>query len=134
MAQFTDVMRAYNISKPLSVVTDRELALINTLDEIFPETSYILCLWHVNMNILANCRQHYPKDTKDPAQVTKANPQGYVPNPSWAEFLKDWALLLDSSSYDEYTSRLVQFRTHQKVAVAYVEKTWLVWKEKLVKF
>jgi hypothetical protein len=134
MAQFTDVMRAYDISEPLSVVTDRELALMNTLDEIFPETSHILCSWHVNMNILANCRQHYPKDTKDPAQVTKANPHGYVPNPKWTEFLKDWALLLDSSSYDEYTSRLVQFRTHQKVAVAYVEKTWLVWKEKLVKF
>ena len=89
MAQFTDLMKVHDVGKPLSVVTDRELALMNTLDEIFLETSYILCSWHVNMNILANCRQHYPKDTKDPAQVTKANLQGYVPNLKWTEFLKD---------------------------------------------
>jgi hypothetical protein len=111
-AQFTDVMRAYNISEPLSVVTDRELALMNILDEIFPETSHILCSWYVNMNMLANCRQHYPKDTKDPAQVTKAIPQGCVPIPKWTEFLKDWALFFNSLSNEEYTSRLVQFRTH----------------------
>ena len=112
MAQFTDLMKVHDVGKPLSVVTDRELALMNTLDQIFPRTNHILCLWHVNMNILANCRQHYPKDTKDLAQATKANLQGYVPNLGWADFLKDWALLLDSSSNKEYTSRLVQFRTH----------------------
>jgi hypothetical protein len=29
---------------------------------------------------------------------------------------------------------LVQFCIYQKVAVVYIEKTWLVWKKKLVKF
>jgi hypothetical protein len=65
MAQFTDLIKAYGVKEPLLVVTNRELALMNTLDEIFSETSYILCLWHVNINILANYRQHYPKDSKD---------------------------------------------------------------------
>jgi hypothetical protein len=134
MAQFRILMKEHGIPEPVSVVTDRELALMNTLDEIFKESNHILCSWHVNINILANCRQHYSKDVKDPAQATKVNPQGYVPNQEWTDFLKDWASLLDSPSWDEYTSRLAQFRTHRKVPVAYVEKTWLVWKEKLVKF
>src|SRR5438034_3907376 len=124
MAQFRILMRDHDIPEPVSIVTDRELALMNTLDEIFKKSNHILCTWHVNMNILANCRQHYAKDVKSPAAATKSNPQGYVPDPEWTDFLKDWAAVLDSPSYEEYTSRLVKFRTHKKVAVSYVEKTW----------
>jgi hypothetical protein len=86
------------------------------------------------MNVLANCRKHYPADLKDPSKKTTANPQGYVPNPKWTDFLKDWAALLDSPTEDDYTKQLVQFSTHQKAAVDYVTSVWLVWKEKLVKF
>jgi hypothetical protein len=32
IAQFTNLIKVYDIGKPLLVVTDRELALINTLD------------------------------------------------------------------------------------------------------
>lgn len=79
--QFTNLIKVHDISEPLSVVADRELALISTLDQIFPRTNHILCSWYVNINILANCRRHCPKDAKDLAKATKANPQGYVPNP-----------------------------------------------------
>jgi hypothetical protein len=123
IVQFQTLMKDYGIPEPVSIVTDRELALMNTLDNIFKQSSHILCSWHVNINILANCRQYYPKDIRNPDQATKANPQGYIPDPEWTDFLKDWVLLLDSSSYDKYTSCLVQFRTHKKVPVVYVEKT-----------
>jgi hypothetical protein len=66
--------------------------------------------------------------------VTLANPQGYVPDPQWTNFLKDWALLLDSGTEEEYTSRLTKFRIHKDAAVKYIEDTWLKWKEKLVKY
>jgi transposase-like protein len=123
MAHFRKLIEDNNISEPVSVVTDRELALMNSLDLQFPKSNHILCTWHVNMNILANCRKHYPADVKDPTKVTKANPQGYVADPKWTNFLKDWASLLDSATDLEYTERLVQFRTHQEVAVKYVEDT-----------
>ena len=84
------------------------------------------------MNVLANCRKHFPADTKNPTKVAKDNLHGYVVNPKWSDFLKDWAHLLDSPTAAEYTSRLVKFRAHPKEAVAYIEDTWLVWKEKLV--
>jgi len=74
-------MREEGIDKLVLLVTNRELALINTWDSTFLMSNHILCTWHVNMNILANCRKHYPADTKDPTKVTKANPQGYVPDP-----------------------------------------------------
>jgi hypothetical protein len=87
------------------------------------------------MNILANCRKHYPKDVKDLTKVTPVNPQGYIPDPQWTNFLKDWASVLDSATELEYSSCLVQFRKHKGEALKYVEDTWLTpWKEKLVRF
>jgi hypothetical protein len=81
MRHFRDLMSENNIPEPISWVTDRELALMNALDNIFSDSNHLLCTWYVNMNILANCRQHYPKDVKDPAKVTPVNPQGYIPDP-----------------------------------------------------
>ena len=116
-------MEGESISEPLLVVTDRELALMNTLDTQFPNSNHLLCTWHVNMNVLANCRKHYLADTKDSTKATSANPHRYIPDPEWSNFLKDWVHLLDSTTDAEYTKRLVQFHTYAKAAVAYVEDT-----------
>ena len=75
MIAFRKVMIKHGIGEPTTIVTDRELALMNTLEDLFPESPHILCIWHVNMNILVNCRKHFPKD----AQVENI----VVPNPKW---------------------------------------------------
>jgi MULE transposase domain len=122
---FQDLISENSIEQPLSIVTDRELALMNCLDEIFLDSTHLLCTWHVNMNILANCRKHFPSDKKQGDTITI--------DPKWEDFLKDWSLLLNSSTRLEYAARLAKFRIHSAVAVSYVEDTWLKWKEKLVK-
>ncbi|CAG8662882.1 24206_t:CDS:2 [Cetraspora pellucida] len=58
------VSRIFNgISYPNVIVTDRELALISAISKIFPTTKQILCIWHINKNILAKCRHHF--DTEE---------------------------------------------------------------------
>jgi hypothetical protein len=127
MAAFRELMIKHGIREPTTIVTDRELALMNTLEDLFPESPHILCIWHVNMNILANCRKHFPKDTQVENKV--------IPNPKWELFLKDWNSLISSTTEMEYTTHLAEFRKHQKDAVAYAENTWIQpWKEKLVRF
>jgi hypothetical protein len=59
-------MTNYDILELDTWVTDRELALMNTLDHLFLESDHFLCTWHVNMNILANCRKDYPADVNSP--------------------------------------------------------------------
>jgi hypothetical protein len=59
---FREFMHKHSIKEPITIVTDRELALMNSLDVSFPQSTHILCIWHVNMNILANCRKFSPKD------------------------------------------------------------------------
>ena len=128
-----ELMEELGIDCPICIVTDRETALMKALDCIFLESNHLLCTWHVNMNVLANCWKHFLKDLPGPT----ANALEIV-DPKWEAFLKDWASLLDSLTEAEYNSRLIRFRTRtsaaEKEAINYVEKTWLKWKEKLVRY
>lgn len=45
-----------NIPDPIFAGTDYEKALIGTLDIVFPQTEYWLCFWHMDKNVLANCK------------------------------------------------------------------------------
>jgi len=122
---FGDIMTHYEIPEPDTWVTDRELALMNTLDCLFPEGEHLLCTWHVNMNILANCRKYYPADLKDPSKKTLANPQVYVPDPKWTNFLKDWAALVDSPTNSDYNTALLSSgHTKKKLLIMLKKCGW----------
>jgi hypothetical protein len=54
------------------MVTDRELALMNGIKVAFPRTANLLCGWHINKNLVANCKQLFAKNT------------------SWDNFLNHW--------------------------------------------
>ena len=138
---FKELLTKYGIIAPIIFITDRELALMGALDLKFPDSAHILCTWHVNMNILANCRKHFPKDKPKPitnrtgGRPTNPSNGDFIPDQQWEEFLKDWVSILASKSEVEYTNSLMKFRKHSDAAVTYVEDTWLTpWKEKLVQF
>ena len=59
---FREFLAKYNISDPITIVTDWELAFMNYLDSAFPNSIHILCIWHVNMKIFANCKKLFPND------------------------------------------------------------------------
>lgn len=66
-----------SVLEPLTWVTDRELALINSLDPIFPSPDYLLCSLHVSINVFAIVRKYYPEDTSKPSRLL----QGCVADP-----------------------------------------------------
>jgi hypothetical protein len=82
MEAFRELISKHGIAEPFTLVTDRELALIKALDHLFPDSAHILYTWHVNINILANCRKHFSKDQ----QSSNGN---IIPDPKWEAFLKD---------------------------------------------
>ena len=55
-----DIMAKESIQEPLSIVTDREIALIKALQTQFPSSRRLLCRWHVNMNVLAKTKRFFP--------------------------------------------------------------------------
>jgi transposase-like protein len=44
---------------------DKELALINACKDVFPITNILICLWHVNQNILSKARVCLRKVLRD---------------------------------------------------------------------
>ena len=53
LAEFYDEMQ------PLTITIDRELALMTALPATFLTSAHLLCVWHINKNILANCRKYF---------------------------------------------------------------------------
>ncbi|CAG8626820.1 5737_t:CDS:2 [Cetraspora pellucida] len=62
----TCIVRLFEgISKPGIIVTDRELSLMNALKIVFPNSTNLLCLWHISKNVLKNCKPQFPKENKN---------------------------------------------------------------------
>ena len=128
LEQFRTMMVENGIPEPVSAVTDRELALMAALDELFPSTTHLLCKWHVNMNVLAKCEKWFPGPVRDERGDLQRHPQ-------FKAFIQDWNTLLLSTTEFQYNELLKKMESeHPRLAMSYVSTTWLIFKEKLVKF
>jgi len=57
--QLRIVTKIYDIPEPLCMINDREEALISSIDEHFPDSDHLFCRWHVNMNVVKNCKKFF---------------------------------------------------------------------------
>ncbi len=65
-----------DLSDLTMILTDCERDLINVLRSVFRESSHLLCIWHIDKNVLVNCRKHF-----DTEKV-------------WQTFYKTWHLIM----------------------------------------
>jgi hypothetical protein len=93
------------------LVMDRELALINAARSVFSGARRILCVWHVDKNILVHAIQEI--NTKDVRE----------------EFIKHWANLISSTTRTTYEINWNTFQDRYDrsypALVQYVQNTWL---------
>ncbi|KAH9750386.1 protein FAR1-RELATED SEQUENCE [Citrus sinensis] len=73
---------------PTMIVTDRELALMNAIEKIFPSATNLLCRWHISRNVLANCKKLFET------------------NERWEAFNSSWNVLVFSATEQEYIQHL----------------------------
>jgi hypothetical protein len=74
LQQLCNTMVQNTIKEPVSIITDRELALIKCIDTLFPQSNHILCRWHVNMNVLAKTKKFFPGPIKDENGIMRRHP------------------------------------------------------------
>ena len=121
-------MTSNSIEELISIVTDRELALISCIESSFIQSIHFLCRWYVNMNVLAKTKKYFPGSIADSIRKIRRYP-------SFQTFLGDWNTLLSSTIKESYDKQLQTMREkHLVAAMSYCEATWLLWKEKLVAF
>ena len=103
---------------PSVIVTDREVALMNVIQNVFPTITHLLCRCHILKNILANCKKLFET------------------NEVWESFITSWNILVLSATKDHYMQHLrllkSEFVRYQE-AIDYVKNTWLdKYKEKFI--
>jgi histone-lysine N-methyltransferase SETD2 len=103
---------------PPVLCTDRDLALLGAIKSIYPRSPHLLCVWHINKNVLAKTKQYFSS------------------NEEFEAFITSWKDLINSSTTVEYKDRLAKFETSFSLAPAalrYVKDTWLTYKEMFVR-
>ncbi|KAH1213377.1 Protein FAR1-RELATED SEQUENCE 6 [Glycine max] len=103
---------------PLVIVTDRDLTLMNAVKTVFPESTNLLCRFHIDKNVKAKCK----------SLIGEKNVWDYV--------MDNWGTLVDCPSEHEF------HESHEKFQVAcspwpmfidYVNDTWIIpHKEKFI--
>ncbi|KAJ3453427.1 hypothetical protein MRS44_017674 [Fusarium solani] len=114
---------------PSVILTDRCLACMNAVSSpsCFPQSTPMLCLWHINKAVLTYCMPAFTQDKNDP--------QGQK---EWKEFYDSWHEIVASPTEDIYNERLEKFKDRYIPGhineVGYIMETWLdLYKERFVK-
>ncbi|KAJ7964071.1 Protein FAR1-RELATED SEQUENCE 5 [Quillaja saponaria] len=103
--------------QPSVIVCDKEFTLINAIKVVFPSTTNLLCVWHIEKNIVAKCKSHFEEGE------------------DWDTFLSNWTCVRNSVSESKYHEALQYFESRYKekgVLLNYIRSTWLPLKELFV--
>ena len=106
-----------NVVDPKVLCTDRELALMNAISTVFPSCQNLLCRWHINKNIVANCKTGFSDE-------------------DWGKFMDEWNFMVSSTSIQAFEEAVFLFK--EKFATCrlstwnYINTTWMPHKEKFV--
>ena len=127
LRQLLQLLADENIPFPRVTVTDRDAALIKALRS-FPQLKQsvnFLCKWHINQNVLAKCKSHFPRAKKVGKKVVRAA--------AFTEFLDEWKKIVCSTDEATFFQLYNHFKNkgYPAEAITYVDTTWIgPWKEK----
>ena len=96
--------------QPKVFVSDRDLALMNALNEVFPQSKHLLCQFHIDKNVQAKCKVLVHK--KD----------------CWDMIFNVWKFVVESPTEEDYNKRVSYFELvckEFKPFFEYCMKTWL---------
>ena len=104
-------------SIPNVLVTDRDLALMGAIEEVFQQSTNLLCVWHIQKNVLAKCSKIFSKAE-------------HLTN-----FMQAWSRIIaspDEVTFDSRVEGLSKTFGEKSACVEYVTQTWLGLKEHFV--
>ncbi|KAH1189119.1 Protein FAR1-RELATED SEQUENCE 6 [Glycine max] len=100
------------------IVTNRDLALMNAVKTVFPESTNLLCMFHIDKNVKAKCK----------SLIGEKNVWDYV--------MDNWGTLVDCPSEHQFHESLQKFQvacSPWPIFTDYVNDTWIIpHKEKFI--
>ncbi|ODM20249.1 hypothetical protein SI65_03302 [Aspergillus cristatus] len=131
------VYEQLGLEPPCTILTDKEKALINACKGVFPDAYTMICLWHVNKNILSKARPIIHKELLDSMETLpdrhdkEANAaMDSQADKRWKRMLEMWWKVVRAPSYPESEHAWKEFHDQYDdeifgPLVAYIEKEWL---------
>lgn len=62
---YKDLLESMDVPDPTVFVTDPEPSLLSAIFNIFSEADHLLCVWHINKNVLVNCRPWFGNNDEE---------------------------------------------------------------------
>lgn len=112
-----DILHKCADGLPSVIVTDNEAALLAAVNVVFPQAIHILCKWHINTNVMKNCKKQFD-DTE-----------------TFDKMMRDWNCLCAASTEEAFDNIWCQFlRDYEQSPqlTSYLANTWLPHKKHFV--
>lgn len=58
----TQLQEIFEDKEPSLIVTDKEQALIRSIESVFPSSHHLLCVWQILKNIQTHFRKHFKSE------------------------------------------------------------------------
>jgi hypothetical protein len=101
---------------PVTIATDCEIALLNAIRSVFPSANNVLCIWHIQKNLVTKGKRRFNGNDDD-----------------WEIFVGVWNSVVNATDVDGFNSGWEQFKQQygatENDAVKYIEDTWMPFKE-----
>jgi hypothetical protein len=98
--------------RPEVIIMDGDQAQRNASEEVFPDTPILLCIWHINQCILANCKNRVGEE-------------------NWKAFEGAWRSVIHAHTIEQFDSRWLEFKAQYSSTpeiqhcVTYLQNEWL---------
>jgi hypothetical protein len=128
LEQLKNLQNKFRIPGPQVFFVDRDLALLNALEAVYPAIPAFLCLWHIMKDVQAHARRSFPKELDEATMQPRDSAAHQT-------FCETFVRVMEATTEDDYKFRLQELHYLSPVETAYVEDVWLdIWKFRIVRF
>ncbi|KAJ5117506.1 hypothetical protein N7448_011138 [Penicillium atrosanguineum] len=128
------------LAYPRTILTDKEKALINAIRQVFRLTNIMVCLWHINMNIMKKARPLLGdqiaiarRDNISTRPMTKAQMDKelrQMVDTGWKKMLQGWNRIVYADSVSAFQTSWTWFQAQYSDPIflpilQYIEDEWL---------
>ena len=116
---------ANQLSPPVSITSDRALSILNAVSTVFPESSRLICAWHVNRDVLGKVTKYFRQRFGDLPIIDRDSQI----NQSRTRFMNAWHAVQYAKTEEEYRASVIHLYTTYMPTnhelVEYLDREWL---------
>ncbi len=112
LLQLKNLYVKLSLSFSVIMTTDCEKALTNAIRLKFSQTSHVFCIWHINNNVLINCKKAFNSEK------------------AWETFFEEWKAVMYANSEAEYNTAWnflsEKYNSSHSECIEYLWKTYIL--------